>query len=161
MSILKLYRVEIKWACIYAAVQLLWMIFERAMGWHTTGIRHYESYVLLFILPSFLVYFLALSDKKKNFYNGKITWLQAFIAGLIMSGCVAILSPLTQYIISTYISPDYFQNAITYHVEVAQKISLELAEANFNLQNFIVKNIQGAMLHGGITAALVAMMVQR
>ena len=156
----KAIRIELKWAILYALLQLTWMLFERVMGWHSTGIRHYESYVLLFILPSFAMYYLALLDKRNNYYNGNIRWIQAFVSGVVISAFVAILSPLTQYLTSYYISPDFFDNAIEYRVNV-ERMPREIAEAYYNFSSYIVKNIQGALIHGTITSALVAMTVQR
>jgi hypothetical protein len=59
----------------------------------------------------------ALLDKRKNFYNGVMTYKQGFITGLIITAIVTIFSPLTQWIISNVITPDYFKNVIQYSVE--------------------------------------------
>ena len=51
--------------------------------------------------PSVIIYYLALKEKREFFYNGKLTWKQGFIVGMVMTVIVTVISPLTQYIIHT------------------------------------------------------------
>jgi hypothetical protein len=71
-----------------------------------------------------------------------MTYRQGFISGLIISVFVAILSPLTQYITSTIITPEYFPNAIEYTVREGQ-MTQEAAENYFTMQNYIVQGLPG------------------
>lgn len=109
-------RIEIKWGILFILVGLIWMVFEKAMGWHDIHIDKHATYTLFIAPIAISVYVFALLDKKRNFYGRKMTYMQGFISGLIITLVVVILSPLSQYITSTYITPDYFKNVIEYSV---------------------------------------------
>jgi hypothetical protein len=97
-------------------MMLLWMVMERIVGLHDVHIDKHPIYTNFVAIPAIIVYVLALLDKRKNFYDGKMTYMQGFISGIIISIIVTIFSPLTQYITSTIITPDYFANVINYSV---------------------------------------------
>lgn len=153
-------KIEIKWAIIFALMTLLWMVLERSVGLHDTHIDKHAVYTNFIAIPAISVYVFALLDKRKNFYHGKMTYLQGFICGLIITLFVTGLSPLTQYITSTIITPDYFENAIAYGVS-AGKITPESAEDYFNLENYIIQGLIGAPFMGLITTALVAIFTRK
>ena len=112
---------------------------------------------------AFVRYFVtfALLDKRKNFYNGVITYKQGFITGLIITAIVTIFSPLTQWIISNVITPDYFKNVIQYSVETGYHKSIADAEAQFNLKSYIVQSTVGALIMGIVTTAIVAIFIRK
>ena len=62
------------------------------------------------------VYLLEMREKRRRVYGGKMTRLQGFISGVILSFFVALLSPLAQYITHNYITQQYFNNVIEYSV---------------------------------------------
>jgi len=147
--------IEIKWGVIFTIVTLLWMVFEKAMGWHDVLIAKHAIYTNFFGIIAVLIFVLALRDKKLNFYNGIMTWRQGFVAGLIVTIVVTVLSPLSQFIISTYITPYYFNNIIAYSVEI-EAMNQEQAEAYFNLKSYIIQATFGALVMGVVTSAAVA-----
>ncbi|MCS5490525.1 DUF4199 domain-containing protein [Algoriphagus limi] len=151
--------IEIKWAIVFLVMTLLWMMFEKSMGWHDEGIADHASYTNLYAIPAIMVYVLALLDKKKNFYGGQMTYKQGFMTGLIITLIVAILSPLNQYIISTIITPDYFTNVIEYSVSNGIMEQTE-AEAYFSLKNYMLISVIGAVMMGLITTLVVALFVR-
>lgn len=153
-------KIEIKWAIIFALMTLLWMVLERSVGLHDTHIDKHAVYTNFIAIPAISVYVFALLDKRKNFYHGKMTYLQGFICGLIITLFVTVLSPLTQYITSTIITPDYFENAIAYGVSTG-KTTPEAAEDYFNLENYIIQGLIGAPFMGLITTALVAIFTRK
>lgn len=102
------YKIEIKWAIIFAFMLILWTLLERLTGLHSEHIDKHPIYTNLGALPAIAIYVFALVDKRKNHYQGKMTYKQGFVAGLIITLIVTVLSPLIQYISSTIISPDYF-----------------------------------------------------
>ncbi|WP_113922564.1 DUF4199 domain-containing protein [Cognataquiflexum aquatile] len=153
-------KIEIKWAIIFALMTLLWMVLERSVGLHDTHIDKHAVYTNFIAIPAISVYVFALLDKRKSFYHGKMTYLQGFICGLIITLFVTVLSPLTQYITSTIITPDYFENAIAYGVSIG-KITPEAAEDYFNLENYIIQGLIGAPFMGLITTALVAIFTRK
>jgi hypothetical protein len=153
-------KIEIKWAIIFATMTLLWMLIEKATGLHDTHIDKHMVYTNFIAIPAIAVYVFALLDKRKNYYHGKMTYLQGFVCGLIITLIVTILSPLTQYITSTFITPDYFQNAIAYGVSTG-KTTQEAAEGYFNLENYIIQGLIGAPVMGLLTTAIVAIFTRK
>lgn len=153
-------KIEIKWAFIFALMSLVWMAIEKAAGLHDAHIDKHAIYTNLIAIPAIAVYVFALLDKRKNYFHGKMTYMQGFISGLIITLFVTILSPLTQYITSTFITPDYFQNAIAYGIS-SGKTTPEAAEEYFNLENYIVQGLIGAPVMGVLTTAIVAIFTRK
>lgn len=139
---------------------LLWMVLEKQIGLHDEYLEWHQYVTLLYIIPAIWIYVLALKDKKRNFYNGEMNFKQGFISGLIISLIVTLFSPLNQWIISEVITPDYFKNVIAYSVETGYHENMEEAEAQFNLETYIVQSTIWALVMGIITSALVALFVK-
>lgn len=154
------YQLEIKWAAIFSLATLAWMFLEKTLGWHDEYIGKHAIYTNLFAIVAITIYALALLDKRKTAYNGKMNWQQGFISGIILSIVIAVFSPMVQYITNTTITPDYFPNAIKYIVE-SGKMSQETAESYFNLKSYVLQGIFGAFSMGIVTAALVAFFVKK
>ncbi len=157
---MKQYSIEIKWGLIFFAASLVWMWFEKILGWHGELINKHPIYTNLFAIVAILIFVLALRDKRKNYYNNSMTWKQGFVAGLIISIVVAVLSPLSQYITHSVITPEYFPNAISYSVENG-KMNQEQAEAFFNLRSYIMQSTVGALVMGVLTSAIVALFLRK
>ncbi len=153
-------RIELKWALIFVVMSLLWMVLEKAVGLHSTHIGLHMYLTNLFAIPAILVYVLALKDKKKHFYNGQMTYKQGFVSGLVITAIVALLAPLTQWITSTIITPEYFPNVIAYSVDTGFYGTIEEAEAQFNLKTYMVQSVVGALVMGIVTTAIVALFVR-
>jgi hypothetical protein len=154
------YRIELKWALIFVATTLVWMILEKLVGLHSTHIDKHMIYTNFFAIPAIIIYVLALLDKRKNFYGGQMTYRQGFLTGLWISLIVTIVSPLTQYIISTVITPDYFSNIIDYTV-TNDIMTEEAARKQFNLKNYIIQATIGALIMGVVTSAIVALFTRK
>ena len=156
---MKKFSIEIKWALIFTMATILWMIFEKSMGWHDELISKHAIYTNIFAVVAIAVFVLAIKEKKKFYYNGIMNWTQGFLSGVVLSIFVAILSPLAQYIVFKYISVNFFKNVIAYTVE--KEIYTETAaEAYFNMSNYIVQGAIGSISMGVITSAIVALIVQ-
>lgn len=153
-------KIEIKWAIIFSVIGLLWMLLEKLDGLHSTHIDKHMYLTNLFAIPAIIVMVLALKDKKKDFYAGQMNYKQGLISGTILSVFIALLSPLTQWITSTIITPEYFPNVIAYSVETGYYKSIEEAEAYFNLKNYIVQSTIGALLMGIITTAIAMIFIR-
>lgn len=156
---MKKYRIELIWGILFLLVGLLWMIFEKTMGWHDVHIDKHATYSLFIAPIAIAVYVFALLDKKRNFYGGKMTYLQGFLSGLLITALVVLFSPLSQYITSTYITPDFFKNAIAYSVSSGQ-MDQTAAEGYFNLKSYMMQSVIGAAVMGLITSAVVALFVK-
>ena len=157
---MKKYATEIKWALIFCAAALVWMVFEKAMGWHGPKIEQHPYMTNIFGLIAIVIYVLALREKRQKL-GGRMTWKQGFMSGLIISIIVALLSPLTQWLTHAVISPEYFSNAIAYSVEVGYHDSPEAAAEYFNLQSYMMQGGIGAVIMGVVTSAVVAIFLKR
>lgn len=157
---IKKYAIELKWGVLFTVMTLLWMRLEKGLGWHDELIAKHAIYTNFVALPAIAFYVIALIDKRKNCYNGQMTYLQGFLSGFIISLVVMFLSPLTQVITFMYITPNYFENVIRYVVSQNQ-MSLQEAENYFNLSNYIRQSTLFAPLMGIATSAIVAIFVKR
>lgn len=157
---MKNYTIEIKWGVIFFVVALLWMYFEKAMGWHDVLISQHAIYTNIFGIFAIAIYLFAIYDKRKNYFQGKMSWKQGFVSGVILTIVVAILSPLGQYITHEFITPNYFENAIAYSAENS-RMEKEDAKAYFNLQSYIIQSVSGALMMGVVTSAIAALILKR
>jgi len=156
---MKKYQIELKWALVFVGMTLIWMIGEKLLGYHSEKIAQHEVITNFIAIPAIAVYVFALLDKKKNFYNGQMNYLQGFISGIIISVIVAAISPLTQYLTSVVISPEYFPNIIKYTVDNGKATQAE-AISYFNLKSYITYGVIGALGMGAVTSAIVAIFVK-
>ena len=154
------FKIEIKWALIFAAMTLGWMLMERLVGLHSTHIDKHLLYSNLIAIPAITVYVFALLDKRKNYYQGKMTYQQGFMSGLVISLLVMVLSPITQVITSWVITPDYFANIIQHSVSTG-KMTQQEAENYFNLKSYIIQGLAGAPVMGIVTSAIVAFFTKK
>ena len=149
------YKTEIKWALIFVAMGLVWMMLERISGLHSTYIHLHPIYTNFIAIPAVLVYVLAIREKHRKDFHWNSTYKQRFLAGLRITLIVTLLSPLSQLITSYIITPDFFKNAITYSVENNYS-SLEEARAYFNLKSYITQGVIFAPVMGILTTAITA-----
>jgi Na+-transporting NADH:ubiquinone oxidoreductase subunit NqrB len=152
---MKKIAIEIKWGIIFTMAGLLWMFLEKSLGWHDELISKHPIYTMLFAVIAIVIFVFALRDKKMNFFQNDMNWKQGFLSGCIVSLVVTILSPISQYISSEIISPNYFQNAINYAVE-NNRMTLEDAQAFFNLKSYMFQAAFGGLSMGIVTSAIVA-----
>lgn len=154
------YKTEIKWGLIFTLVLILWMVFEWAMGWHGEKIDRHATMTNFFAIVAVVVYVFALLDKRKRDFGGTMTWAEGFMAGFVITIVVAILSPLTQWIIHTFISPDFFENMIDHAVETGETSRSE-ARGYFNLKSYMIMGSLGALVMGIVTSAVVALFTRK
>lgn len=154
------FRIEMKWAIVFVLMTLLWMFGEKMTGLHDEYIKHHPVYTNFYAIPAIAVYILALLDKRKHDFQGTMTYKQGVICGLVMTVMIAVLSPLTQYITSAVITPEYFSNVIAYVVQ-NDMMSQQEAEAQFNLSNYIFQSVVGALMMGVLTTFIVALFVRK
>ena len=153
-------RIEIKWAIIFSAMGLFWMLLEKLSGLHGKYIDYHLYLTNLFAIPAIIVMVMALKDKKKNFYDGRMNYKQGLISGIILSVIIAMLSPLTQWVTSYVITPEYFPNVIKRSVEIGYYKTTAEAEANFNYQNYAVQGAIGALVMGIVTTAIAMIFIR-
>jgi hypothetical protein len=83
-----------------------------------------------------------------------MTYGQGLKAGFIITGIVTLLSPLSQYITATFITPHYFDNFIQYSVS-RKVMTLQEAKDYFNLKSYILQGFAGAPIMGVVTTLIV------
>lgn len=152
--------VEVKWAVIFIVTMLSWMLLEKLTGLHSTHIDKQQYLTMLFMLPAILVYVLALRDKKRRFYGGEMTYMQGFVSGVIVTVIVTVLSPLSQWVISYVITPEYFPNVIEYSLKTGYFKTVEEAQAYFSYSNFAIQSVVWSLAMGIATSAVVAIFVR-
>ena len=153
-------RIEIKWAIIFSVMTLLWMVLEKLSGLHGKYIDYHLYLTNLFAIPAIIVMVLALNDKKRSIYGGQMSYVQGLVAGIILSAFIALLSPLTQWITSYVITPEYFPNVIKRSVELGHYASTAEAEAYFNYANYAKQGAMGALLMGIATTAIAMIFIR-
>jgi multisubunit Na+/H+ antiporter MnhB subunit len=152
--------IEMKWAFFFIIMMLLWMVMERLVGLHDVHIDQHVIYTNFIAIPAILIYFFALRDKREAFYKGKMTYTQGLASGLVITIIVTLLTPALQFTTSTFISPDYFQNASAYAIE-HEMMSEAKAIEYFNLRNYVIQATLGALIMGIITSLLVALFTKK
>lgn len=157
---MKSVRIEIKWAIIFMLVTLAWMLLEKSAGLHDKHIENHAVYTNFFAIPAIALYVVALLDKRKNDYNGIMTYKQGFISGLLLTLFITILQPLTTYLTVKYITPGFFEHAIAYTVATGKQTP-EDAAAYFNLESYIWQGIISAPVMGLVTTAIVAIFTKK
>lgn len=153
-------KVEFKWAVIFSIVGLLWMVLEKLTGLHDKYLDYQYYLTNLFAIPAIWMMVLALKDKKKNFYDGNMSYKQGLISGIILSIIIALLSPLTQWITTYVITPTYFPNVIKRTVELGMYKTTEEAAAFFNYKNYAIQGMFGALVMGIVTTAIAMIFIR-
>jgi hypothetical protein len=155
---MKNFVIEIKWAVIFTILFIVWNFGEKIAGLHDSHIdKPFYSY--LFAIPAVAIYVFALIEKKKKYFQGKMSWQQGFISGIFVSLFIAVLSPISQYITYEIISPDFFNNTIEY--QLSRNVMTEsFAKANFNLSSSMKRAVSDTMSMGILTSAVVALIVK-
>lgn len=83
-----------------------------------------------------------------------MTYKQGLISGIILSAFIAFLSPLTQWITSYVITPEYFPNVIERSVELGYYKTTAEAEANFNFETYAINSTIFAFVFGVVTTTI-------
>ncbi|WP_304038224.1 DUF4199 domain-containing protein, partial [Mesonia mobilis] len=90
---MKNFRIEFRWAIIFSMFTLLWMYFEKSMGWHDELISKHAIYTNLIAIPYLIIFVIALINKREKDFNGVMTWKQGLVSGTIISAIIAVFTP--------------------------------------------------------------------
>lgn len=157
---MKKYTIETKWGIIFGLMSLLWMVLERLVGLHDEHLDKHVIYTNFVAIPAIAIYVLGLLEKRKKYYEGRMSYWQGFKAGLIMTLVVTLLTPLTQWLTLSVITPDYLTNAKNFAVESGNMLRDE-SEAYFTPENYMIQSIVGAPIMGILTSAIVALFTRK
>lgn len=152
--------IEVKWAVIFAVMQMAWMLIEKLAGLHGEHIDKHPVYTNLVAIPSILVYFFAITDKRRKYYGGFMNYRQGLLSGLIMTAFITLLVPFTLYISLYFITPDFFLNAIKYAVAFGKSTQQE-AEQYFSFGNYLLQSLIFAPVIGVLTSVILAVFTRR
>lgn len=145
----------VKWGGVFGLTMLVWMVLEKMSGLHSTHLQYHMYLTNLFAIPAIYVYARAGREYRTKVKGGSVKFLEALQGGLATTLVVVLLSAPMQYIISTYISPEYFPNVINLSVEM-KMMTKEEAEAYFNVTNYIKQAVMGSAMMGAITSLIIA-----
>lgn len=151
-------KVEIKWAFIFFAVSLAWILLEKAFGLHDSLIEKHNLYSKGFVVLAIGVYVLAILEKRNTFYQGSMSWKEGFRSGLILSLGIAILTPATLFLMHKVISPDFIPNII--ELATSKAMTEEQATKVFSLQRIIMEGVKGTLMTGLATSAGVSFFIK-
>lgn len=152
------FKIEFKYASVFTAINLVWVYAEKYFGFHDelSYLHPVVSYLLIF--PIGLCIVLCLKEKRKEYYSGVITWQKAFISGAFLSLIIAALSIGTSYVMSQYISPDFFDNAIKLSIE--NGANENFVKQSFNLDAYIKNTMMFYLTLGVMISAIVALVIK-
>ncbi|AWA30819.1 hypothetical protein HYN48_12425 [Flavobacterium magnum] len=109
---MKKFAIEIKWAIRYIFVYIAWVFLEKYTGAYDTHIENYIWYSFGFYILAFLIYLMAVKEKKTAYFGNSMDWKQGSISGIYMTLFIAILMPFAQIVIQKSIAPEFFPNMI-------------------------------------------------
>lgn len=153
------FAIEIKYAVLFTLAMIVWTIGEKEVGLHGKYIAHYSMLGMLSGIIGLVVYFFALREKKKEYFNGQMTWAQGFVSGVYMSFFIGLLSPLATYISFNIVSPYLFQNLVGYVVSKGV-MNKEQAELYFSFRSYAIQAAFSSLSLGVITGAIVALVLK-
>jgi len=157
---MKKIKIELKWAIIFTIFTLVWWLLEKTLGWHDEKILNHFWLTLLFLPFVIFMYVLAIREKRRRFYNKKITWKQGFLSGLLLSIFIAALSPIAQYITHNFITPEFFVNVKESSI-TNNLMTLESANHYFSLTGYMYRSVISSIVGGSFVSALVALLLRR
>ena len=147
--------IELKWAAFITSYTCLWAALEKALGYHKDFSNVMVMAFLYYVILTF-IWAIAFVDKKKSIGKGVVwEYKSAFKFGLLLTGLLTILSPISQYIIYESISPDYFQNVIEYQLSKGHQ-TRENLELIHNINFAIRQGVMNTLSLGVIFSALYA-----
>ncbi|MCI0664850.1 MAG: DUF4199 domain-containing protein [Acidobacteria bacterium] len=146
-------KTEIKWGVIFVIVSFLWISLEWLVGLHDKYISMQQYFGFLFVIPAVLMMVLAIAEKRRVL-GGEISFKQGFLCGMGVSIVVAILTPLYQWILFRFVSPDFFQNNINYRISLGQDpAALQML---YSIKWVLIGGVVVALVTGAITSLLLA-----
>lgn len=154
------YRIELKWALIFAIMTLLWAVIEKAAGFHDERIADRPVFGVFILVPATVIYYFALNEKKNKYYGGGITYRQGILSGILLSLFIGVISILTSIINLKIISPDFLSNTI-HHAISSGSLTAEQASRQFNTPAFITTGAIAAVVTGAVISAVVSLFITR
>lgn len=151
------YYHEIKYALIFSAMNILWMLGEKLAGLHDVHIADHAFYTNYFAIPSILLYAVAMYQKQ-TLLGGEMNFKQGFMSGLGITMIITALTPVVQFFIHTIITPEYFINVRAFAIQEGMKP--EVADTHFTLNSYILLSVFTGFVYGIITTIFTTIMIR-
>jgi len=153
------YYLEIKWALLFVAMNLLWVWGEKLAGLHDSNIQYHATFTNLIAVPAIIVYLLAMWDKRKQ-NGGYLLFKQGFMYGLSITLIVVALSPFMIYLSFTVITPHFFEHAIQFSIHKGYMKANDAA-MYFSLDSYIIQSLFGGFIIGLILSIITALAMKK
>ncbi|WP_121965781.1 DUF4199 domain-containing protein [Myroides sp. N17-2] len=154
------FSIEFKWASIATLAALVWMFIVKSLGFHELEkIRYEVGLQLIFNLGLTIFYWLGIRQKKKEFYNGVISWQRAFLSGLVICIMITFFFPLIQYITFVQVSPHFMstlQEAMTTQTKMPLEEAINYASFDIYMRNGVTNNLS----FGVVIIAIISYFIQ-
>ncbi len=164
---MKTYAIEIRYGFYISASLFIWMMLQYLLGFQNEYVSYYSIVKTLGLIFPVAFTFVALRKKREEFYDGVISFQQAFKAGIIIAGVCTLLTIPVQLVFHYSINPRFFDVMIEEHVKQAidkGKSFTEArhqAEAYYNITAYTVQESIGTLVTGALLALIFAWGVKR
>ncbi|MDH4298999.1 MAG: DUF4199 family protein [Cyclobacteriaceae bacterium] len=88
------FKSEIKWGIILFIATLLWVIFEKLIGWHAERISQHARYSIIYDFVFLLVYAIAFREEYRKRPGTLLKWNQGFKFGV---GITIIITGISKF----------------------------------------------------------------
>ena len=149
---------ELKYALIFAVMQLAWLELEFVSGLQTLHKDIHQVVSVLVAIPTAVIMVIGIQAKKKKL-GGTISFQQSFRTGVYISIIGALFSPLTMLIFDKLINPDFFTDFQNYVIGKGM-MNVEQAKEYFNLKNYMIQSALGAMVMGTVSTGIIAAVIK-
>jgi hypothetical protein len=156
-QIVNQYYHEIKYALIFSAMNIIWMLGEKLAGLHDVHIADHAFYTNYFAIPSILLYAVAMYQKQ-TLLGGEMNFKQGFMSGIGITMIVTALTPVVQFFIHTIITPDYFVHVRAFAIKEGMKP--EIVDTHFTLNSYILLSVFTGFVYGVFTTIFTTIMVR-
>ncbi|ALU28142.1 DUF4199 domain-containing protein [Myroides odoratimimus] len=154
------FSIEFKWASYATLAALLWMFIVKSLGFHDLEkIRYEVGFELLFNLVLIIFYWLGIRQKKREFYNGVVSWQRAFLSGLVICIMITFFFPIIQYITFNQVSPN-FMATLQEALATQTSMSLEEATKNATFDIFLRNGVTNNLSFGVVFIAIISYFIQ-
>lgn len=156
---MKNFAIEIKWAVLLSMATIAFSYLAKYLGYYDAKIAYYQVFSFL-IAPLWLViYYLAIREKKIEFFNSKMDWKRGFVSGIIIAAIATFLAPFGEWYTYEVIAPTYFTDAANFSVENG-KMDREQAQTYFSLSSFIMQSIFSTLSGGVVIAGIISFILK-
>ncbi len=152
---MKTWQTEMKWGLVHCGMTIAWALLGKMMGFHAEKIAYNLVFNTLSIVPSFIIYLLALREKRKKAFQGLMSYRQGLASGMLLTVFITALGPLTPLITIGLISPDLFINLTRFTVQSGMMSEAEAAK-QFNMGAFALQGLLAAPVFGLLFSLIAA-----